>query len=882
MVLPSHRAGVHLRKYLAQASGAPIWSPALFEPSGFLAQIAGWRLLDSVEALLQLHRCHAEQMGNQADSLDEFLSWGPTTLRDFSEIDSHLLDLDALYRDLRAYHEIEAWSFRIADDLSRAQLEEVERWRHMGGLHRLFGAWCDQARAGTQGAIARKAASETRPSNWSAPWSTVWFVGLNALDPALSAVASALSAKGMAQFAWDADRHYLDDQRHEAGRFLRRSIQQLGPGLVPAQDAIASSEHLVESIAVPDRAAMVRHAASWVLDLAPVERDEAAIVLADESLAMPLLEAMPAEAGHVNVTMGLPLSALPAFSLDQAFVRLLENAAAAGAFDGSALRDLLAHPMLHEGEATRKLISRLPGASITSEMLNDAARDSGSDRLEELSAAFVDLPPSGTWPQRLQVLHSWAMRKAGQDPLARAQLHELARATQQLSRHLTGFPVIDGASKGYGVIRDRICRQLRLPLGGEPLQGLQVMGMLETRALDHRHVLVLGAEEGVLIGGEAPQSWIPQPIRKRWGLPMAGDADAITSYHVHRLLHGARSITLVHVTNEQSNGPSRFVPQWRHAFRGNQRASLKERVKRAPVALHTVRRVEVAKTPLVMEKLRAITAKGFSPTLLGRWLNCPLDFHARYILGLEDEPEPDGILANNTLGSAIHGVLESLLRPMIGKQLLPGELSAAARSVQGQLVDRIAAEGHARATLETGHNRLLIEMASHAVARYLNAEVDRCTMQPTTVEHIELPVRCDLGGGLSLKGVIDRIDRRDGILHVLDIKTGKVDTNHLSIKAEASRILESGQHQALQLICYAILAFKNFPKEQALKAGLIPLRWSSHKDAAWLKIGNDVVIHRSALPELEALVQPIAQGILDPAVPFMHDSRAKYCLACLD
>lgn len=880
VVLPSHRAGIHLRKYLAQAAGKPLWSPVLYEPGSFLTDVAGWRLLDPVEALLELHRCHVGLLGDRAEPLDEFLQWAPTTLHDFSEVDAHLIGLPAFYKDLRLYHEIEEWSFHGTDRLSRAQLLAVERWRQMGELHERFAQRCAEGKAGTAGAIARQAASTAGDDGWTPPWREVWFAGLNALDPALRTVAAALAERGLARFAWDADHHYLDDTAHEAGRFLRRSIKALGPGELPPINAIDELPRTIASIALPDRAAMVRHAVQWALDLMPEEREDAAIVLADESLVLPLLEALPAAAGPLNVTMGAALAALPVKSLEDAFRRLLDAIGPQGAMPAPELRALLAHPMLHEGEPTRALIQSIGDRPVALMELVAFARSAGL-KCEAPMEAAVDPAADRSWTDRLRALHAWALHAHGDDALVRAQLHALAKADAQLERHLAEHGSAALSSGGARILRERLTRGMRLSLHGEPLQGLQVMGLLETRALQPRHVLVLGAEEGVLIGGDAPQSWIPYAIRRRWELPLASDADAITSYHVHRLLHGAARMVLAHGAGPQEKEPARFIAQWRHSFHGHPRTQVVERAMVAPLKSAPSPRIEAAKTPAVLQRLHEMAALGFTPTQLGRWLSCPLDFHAQHILGISDEPALPGTLTDTALGSAIHKVLEGVLTPVIGQRLEPRRLLDAADAAHGLLTQQLRTMEFPTESLRTGRNRLLVEMGANAVARYLRAEAARCGQEVMVVSALEQHMVTDLSEGVRLRGIIDRIDLRDGLLHVLDVKTGRVDEAGLKLRLDEERILRSGQHQALQLICYAVLAFRHHAGADALRAGLLPLRKASPDEPAWLSINGTIDIPRSALPALEDIIRGIAQRILDPDEPFMHDAAAAHCLTCV-
>lgn len=878
VVLPSHRAGVHLRKYLAQANGGPLWSPDLTEPSGFMSRIAGFRLFDATEAVLRLYKTYEQMVGAQIEPLSEFVAWAPPTLSDFSDADGHLLDLDVLYRDLRSYHELEAWSFLEAKPLSSAQKMEMERWQRMGQLHRAFDKECRSMRAGHHGLIARVAAERVSQAAWRSPWKHVWFAGLNAMDPALMAVADALKNQGLSHFAWDADRYYLDDERNAAGRFLRRSIARLGEGSVPLKDLVRMESRRIDAVAVPDEAAMSRFASQWAAELAPSDRDQAVIILADENLLMPMLECFPAEIAPLNVTMGIALKDLPGSTLERSWFNLLEHADEAGRFLRTDFEALITHPYLHESQSTLDVLKRISGRTTSLEEIRTASVGLSAQRA--MLDALVPSTRVTAHSHRLEALHAWAAQARSGDSLAQESLFTMARSREVFDRScitiLGGIPDI----RSYATMRLRDLQRDKLPLHGEPLKGLQVMGMLETRALDHAHVLILGASEGSLSGLEPPASWIPNQIRQRFGLPASTDAEAIISYHVHRLLHSAKRITLAHVSNDQGAERSRFVTMWQHAFAENESTQMADHAVSAPVAARSGLAISVAKSPAVMRQLQAMASKGFSPTALGHWLRCPLDFHARYMLGLREAEMNDGQLAMNHIGSAVHATLETMLRPKLGTRLTPGFIGRARAEAHALLMEHLIKSGHPPDTLTTGRNRLVIEMAVHGLCRFLEQEERRVQEEETIVLDVEKRHSALMANGARLAGTIDRIDMRSGMCCVLDIKTGKADPGKLKIDLEDSVVLDASMNMAVQLVCYAILCFGASPELERLQAGLVTLRKPAPQGVHWLLVNGSPIIRRSDLPALENMVQRVMDDIMNPAIPFAHKVDADNCIAC--
>lgn len=853
------------------------------DPGSFLSALAGIDPADPLQLLLRLFATHQELLGKEADPLEEFLQWGPALLRDMSEVDAHLLEPERVYRDLRQYHELEAWSFLGTDTLSAGQLRVIEQWRRMGELHVRFAEQLKEAGMGTSGSIAKAAHERVRSATWQTQWSAVWIAGLNALEPALSGVIGALQDKGLARVAWDADSTYLNDQGNEAGRFLRRSIRERGTGLIPVGDGIRQRARTLDFIALSDSASMVRHAAHWIARLAPEEREDAVILLADEALLLPLLEAVDPENGRMNVTMGVPLRAMPVHGLEQRFLEFHSETQGRRRWPTTLAKALLSHPMLHEGPATLSLLRTLQERDATFELVVQAANEAGLESTELMLEAMRPMVESSDLPERMRALLSWAAHVQRGDPLAREQLFQLSKAGQALDSVLRTGAGTWPSIEAYSLLRDRVTRDLRLNLFGEPLAGLQVMGLLESRALDHRHVLVLGANEGVLGGGDTPTSWIPFDLRRHYGLPLPADADAVVSYHMHRLLHHAEHMQLAYLSGgAQDNGPSRFVAQWQHAFAASATTVQTTRTKSAPLVQRPRPGVAVEKTEAVLARLRARAAKGFSPSALGSWLSCPLDFHARHILGISDDTEDATRLAPNVLGEALHASMEAALRPSLGRVLNPDSLRAAAAEMDGLVLDQLRRLGLKDEVLQKGHHRLVASMGVSAAKRYLESEARRCSQEETIVLGLEEPISADIAPAYRITGKFDRMETRDGLLHLLDLKTGRVDERLLNLASLDRATITRDHTQALQLICYAIMAFERDPSVQGIRAGIIPLRTPSASDGVWLKVNKDDILRREQLNDMRELVVSIIDEILDPAVPFRHDPDSGYCSVCIE
>ncbi|HRH68084.1 MAG TPA: PD-(D/E)XK nuclease family protein [Flavobacteriales bacterium] len=885
VVLPGRRAGLHLRKYLAQTNGAALWSPDVLDMGAFMERCSGLSQGGSMEMLFLLYRTYRDLFGDKADDLAEFMEWAPVTLRDMSDVDAHLLDIEAFYRDLTEYHELDEWSFRLGE-LSPSQVRLNRQWRSTGDLHRAFAKVMLDGGMATSGSVARSAAERIARRAFDLPWKMVWFAGLNALDPASMAVIKALQERGLARLAWDTDPHYVDDPRQEAGRYLRRAMASLGPGELPPLPAIAQNERNIRTVATPNALAQTTYVAQRLSILSEVERAKTVVVLADETLVLPFLDQLPPDIGPLNVTMGAPLRALPVHGLTEAFLELHATMAPNGTCSLPALEALLGHPFLNEGSPTSRLVGalrELQRVRITPEELVDHAGAAGSAHASEMQVCLMPVGADAKeLPSRMVALFTWAKRIAPQDRFVQEQLFQMARLQHRLDSTLQRVGPGTMDLRTYRSVRDKLLREEQLSFLGEPLRGLQVMGLLESRALDHERVIMVSVNEGVLPRANSHQSWIPFDIRRHHHLPMPADGEAITAYHFQRAMHLATEVEFVYNAggDADSGERSRFIAQWEHEVVGRTRTHLTAHTVAATCIVRGSRTVVVEKDAAVMSRLKALCERGLSPSALGTWLRCPLDFHFRYVLGIRDTDVADGTLGSDVLGDAVHHVIQQLFDPIVGSRLTPALVDDMIPRVPDLLLARLS-ERFSRNSLDHGHFRLRREMAGTALQNHLSAERDRCKVSETKIVAIEHDVKAKLSNGVLLRGRCDRIDDRDGVTVVLDVKTGTVRAEDLRL-AELSRIsVGPRQRYALQLLIYAWAYLKQDTQLPSICAGVIPLQRASQATGEFLRIGQSVRIGRDQIDQIDGLLTGLVNELLDPAIPFMHDPESPWCSCCV-
>lgn len=884
VVLPSQRAGLYLRKWLVEEAGRPLWSPHLFTLATFMEELSGLRPLATEELLFEGYAAYRSVEGERAQDLGEFLLWAGTMLADISEADAHLVPLESYYRDLRHWEEIE-WTFNN-DPLSEGQARMVRFWAMVGKLHAVLNERLLQQGAGTTGLIERTAVAHMRED--AVRWKTVWFTGLNSLTKAQQAVVQKFRDRGLARMAWDADRYYLDRPEQEAGTYLRSFMGRFGKGVLPVGDQLAAGHLRMQAVRAPNDAAQAWCAAELLKAATPEERARTAVVLADETLLQPLLEALPPDIGPLNITMGLPVDRLPVGSFLEALHRLHAHARPGAGFFHADLERFLGHPFLQVGAGTRLLAllregnRRYTAASTVQELVERSG--AGADA----TMVFTEVADVRTqMPVVTAHALAWVRGNMIGDDFATEQLFQAAQVLHRvhvlLQRH-AHKPGMDA----YATLFHRLLGATRIGFFGEPLAGVQVMGMLEARALDPERVIVLGAQDGTLPSGGTLRSFIPFELRRAHEMPLRADHDAVQAYNFLRMLQRCRQATVVWPEGAEPSGPSRFILQLQHELFNDPTQAMQTMDLVVSMPRPAAVQVAVRKDEALLAALRNRLGKGLSPSALGDWLRCPLDFHLKHVMGLRETETPGLRIEPNVLGDALHAAMEAVYAPLLGRPLAAAELEAGAVRMEELLEQELLVRMDG-GPLRSGQPLLQVHMARHAAQRFLRSEAravqagDVVTVleQESALFHPLSKASDAIGTPVNLRGRLDRVDRRNGMVRILDLKSGKVDPAHLRIGALAPGSFLAKHRYALQLLLYGWLYMQEHPDVEALQAGLLPLQHVASAEPVLLTIDGQDILKRAQLSVMEEVFTALVLQMMDPERPLLHDPASEYCSFCL-
>ena len=814
VVFPNKRAGLFFNEYLAQESDSPIWSPAYVSISELFRSLSPWEVGDPVKLVCELYKIFRRET-QSTETLDDFYFWGEMLISDFDDADKNKVDTDKLFSNLQDLRNImDDYTF-IDDEQEEAirqffQNFSIERrtalkerfislWDVLGNIYKGFRESLASQNIAYEGMMYRHVIEHLDVDKL--PYEKYIFVGFNVLNKVEHTLFTQLKDAGKAVFYWDYDEFYMKENRqavtHEAGEFIRRNLRDFPSPLSGELFKNLSKPKEVHYIASSTENAQARYLPQWIRNNLTTPEKETAVVLCNEALLQPVLHSLPAEVKHVNITMGFPLSQTPVYSFLIALLELHTHGFnfKSGRYTFQSVVTLLKHPytrqLTGQAELLEKELTRnnrfypLPG-------------ELGKD--EFLTRLFTPLSGNLNLCIRLsetlqQVAGIYQANTSGtEDTDAFNQLYResLFKAYTTINRFRTLIEEdeLTVQSETFRRLLVKVLSATNIPFHGEPAIGMQVMGVLETRNLDFRHLVLLSVNEGQLPKSGGDSSFIPYNLRKAFGMTIIEHKIAVYAYYFYRLLQRAERITLMY--NTSSDGLNRgewsrfmlqFLIEWPHP--------ITRQFLEAGQSPQGTSPITVEKTPDVMRRMqslfdvRANPKAKFSPSALNYYLDCPLKFYYRYVAGLSAPDEVSAEIDSATFGSIFHYAAEHIYKDLTthGKVINKEALETLLRN-EVKLQDYV----------DTAFKKLFFNVPqnekpeyngvqlinSAVIARYLKQLLQNdLRYAPFTFIASEMevdePIDIQTPKGViksRIGGIIDRMDSKDGTLRIVDYKTG--------------------------------------------------------------------------------------------------------------
>lgn len=917
-VFPNRRAALYFQNYLAGGLTKPLWAPKLLSIEEFFKQQSDLLEPDRLTLIFRLYNVYGQVLKTD-ESFDRFYFWGDMLLRDFDEIDKYMVNAPQLFTDLSKIRELDEtfdylteqqkkflqgfWDhFENKPSVSKEQF--LRMWKRLPEVYKKFTGSLRKEHLGYEGMIHRDVAmkfSGKKPEGLDC--TSVVFAGFNALTKAEEMLISSM-VEGGARVYWDADQYYVNNDLQEAGQFLREYkshpvFAQTFPGDLPA--TILGEKKDVQLTGVPQRigqAKLVGQEVGKVLDNLPkidlpVELSRTVIVLPDEAMLLPLMHSLPEQLQDINVTMGFPLRYTPMFSLIDIIIEM-QVKCRGEAFSHREVNAILGHPYVL-ALAGAKAIALQEGIVERNRVYVQRSELQEGEPVFEL--IFSVTQASSATGYLLEIIRYLGATFSDKRTFDREYAYHFH---QQVSRL---HAIIGGSAKapdwrGFQKLWRQVALSMRVPFYGEPLRGLQIMGVLETRNLDFDNVFMLSLNEGLLPSAARQGSYVPHAIRKAYGLPTFEHQDATYAYLFYRLLQRSRNVSFYYNTEPDivGNGEmSRFMQQ----VLLESGIKVHRRVLHNEVHVQPAKDFEIPKSPLVLKQMEKYTTEKdgegparLSPSSLNDYIECTLRFYLKHIARLIEVEEVEEDVDARAFGNILHNVAEWFyddLRKRGNNTVTPDDF----RDIDAHLdalVDQAFREfyhlAQDEAVVYEGQRVVVRAVALAFINKILEKDAQHAPFEIRMLEEqFDEHVKLTNGKQVRIGGKIDRADWKDGVVRVIDYKTGKDDPNFESIESLFSHDQRRNK-AAFQTIMYAYgYLLKNPDSHDRIKPGLLNRRSLFDKRFEFghrMGIGQKAVIEdvRPLLAEFAQRLHGLVEEMFDPDVPFRQTTYEKSCEYC--
>ena len=928
VVFPNKRAALFMNEYMARMAGKPMWSPAYTTISELFGKHSEYVVGDSIKLVCDLHKSFVKCTGID-ETLDHFYGWGQLLLTDFDDIDKNMADADKIFCNLKDIHELDDLSYltdeqrellkRFFANFSHDQETELKKrflslWSHFGDIYHDYNQRLRNQGIGYEGAIYREVATR---KDIELEYDTYIFVGFNLLQKVEQELFANLKKAGKAHFYWDFDTYYMPRNNsaytNAAGKYIAMYLEDF-----PNELDVCSAD-IYQNMRRPKDVSFVmasteniqaRYASQWLREEGRcLAGRKTAVVMCDEAILAPIIQSLPPEADKVNITSGFPLGMTPIAS----FVSLLLDTYTSGiAGKGTCYRAQYASKLLRHAY-TRYISDKANDvyATIKEQHLvypNQATLTmNGEDQGLALLFKTINIG-------NVHLLHhvETIIKLIGVNAkdTEDAFLQESVFRMYTIINRLEQLAANGDMDVDINTLR-RLIKQLiaaaTIPFHGEPVVGIQIMGVLETRNLDFKHLLLLSCNEGNMPKGVNDSSFIPYAIRKAHGLTTIDNKVAIYSYYFHRLLQRAEDITIVY-NNTTDNGHtgemSRFMLQM--MVDGQQKIKHYNLLAdNSPIA-HKPK--SVSKAGSIKEKLDGM--KSLSPSAINRYIKCPLMFFYQYVASIKEPDCEDDVVDNRMFGNIFHksaqliyddimshnngriekasiqkylntkGLLESIVDRAFNEELFKVKNSMRSPYYNGlHLINRKVLIEYLRQLLHSDQRTAPFEMLALEDAVYTQIAFET---EDNNVRKIRIG------------GIIDRLDRvtdaRTGVstIRVVDYKTGIQATRKIKEIEEIFSDMNISQKHSdyyLQAILYSLIVDNstkyNKQKDCVSPALLFVKQASKENYDPVLEIDSQKIANvREYKVEFEQHLKEVLHDIFNTNLPFTPTTDNTRCDKC--
>jgi ATP-dependent helicase/nuclease subunit B len=830
-IFPSKRAGLFFKKELVNQIEGTIISPQIFSIEEFIEEVSGIVTINNTEALFILYDVYLNLPSKQPkDNFDTFSKWAQMLIQDFNEIDRYNINSTQIFNYLASIKEIEHWS----KDLNKSDLinNYLEFWNSLEPLYNKFCEILLSQNKAYQG-LVYKTAKNHIDNYINTTDSKHVFIGFNALNTCEEIIFKSFKQSGNALFFWDLDFYFYDKKYHSSGKFIRAFKDK---NIIDAQDVSSLSNNYTQQKQIKiygtqKSVAQAKLVGQILETLDSKDITKTALVLGDENLLLPILGSIPNTVNNINITMGLPLNLSAFYHLFEIIFNLksLKEERIYYKDFFSIVTNEHIRPVLNS-ESIDSVLAELKRSNeiyFTTDIITTSFL--GASLF--LKAIFSKETKVSDTIESFQFVIESIKNELITNPNKTIELEYLYRFNQifiQLLELNVKYKHVTSVSILHELFRELVSGDT-LDIKGKPLEGLQIMGMLESRVLDFETVIITSVNEGILPSGKSNNSFIPFDLKTEYGLPTYSDKDAVYTYHFYHLLQRAKNVHIIYNTEMDAllgGEKSRFI----HQLETEGIHHIQHQIYSANIPTYIESLKHISKTTSVVKQIEQLARKGFSPSSLTNYIRNPLDFYYDKILGIKKEDDIEEIVAANTLGTIVHEVLEDFYKTFVGEYLTVDSLEALKQTINPTVLlyfKKIYKNGD----VSRGKNLIIFEVAKRYVLNFLNFEIAELK-KGHQIKIIALELKNEmildipsLNFQVKIKGTVDRIDEFDGVTRIIDYKTG-------SVKQDKVRVMNwedinndyDKYSKPFQILTYALMMAQSNQLKFPLQAGIISFK----------------------------------------------------------
>lgn len=918
LVFPNRRAAVFFTKHLGNLVDKPIWLPRMVNINEFIIELSGLQVADNLLLNFELYKIY-NRHSKSKESFDVFYPWGETLLSDFDDIDKYLVNPHDLFQNLSSLKDIEStfdylteeqkelikkfWGSINSSRLSNEQKDFVEIWAILEQIYMEFTILLNEKSLAYEGMVYRKVVEQIETGKeLQTDYLKIFFVGFNALNKCEFKLFNYFKQVHKADFYWDYDQYYMDVLHHEAGTFIRDNIQHFPSSLDSDIFTNLLKEKKIESISTASKIGMVKATGNilkgYFAQGGEADFTNTAIVLADESLLLPVLHSIPDRINRINITMGYPIVQSPVYSLLETIFNLQRTARNTDnepVFYHSHVIEIMDHPLFSRSE----LCEQVKQDIVKANMIYVSASWLKKKGMNQIVFKAIDgAEKLGSYLQEviLSLMNPVDENKNDNDNLNQEFLYHMLTSIKRLNDILREHNIQLKLDTYIKLLR-QIAKGIRIPFSGEPLAGLQIMGILETRVLDFENIIILSANEGILPKASLVPSFIPYNLRKGFGLSSVDHQDSIYAYYFYRLLQRAKNVKLLYNSSAEgvnSGEMSRFIYQLKYedAF------YLQESTMTYDLMLSPSKPIIVEKSKEVMDEflryeVTASNGRYLSPSAINQYLDCSLRFYFNYIAGLSETETVSEEIDAPLFGNILHKTMSLLYRQFVCRLVKEEDLTALKSDkllIKNTVIQAFAEEYYQKTQIDendlTGINLIVKEILEKYIEQIIDADIRYAPFEITSLEQLyKTHLTVTVNGTttkISIGGKIDRVDRKEGITRVIDYKTGKVDKTVLELENLFAINASRRKDAILQILLYSMLYADNEVGITHVIPGIYSLRelYDQNFDYQIKTSNKNIEDFSEVSEEFKNRLEKAVSSIFDASMPFSqtpHQTICEYC-----